>query len=138
MMKPLYFLLLLLTLVSCSKTPEQRACEAVSEFVKQNLHNPKSYEAGEFDIKPIIGESAAYNKGVDSLSRLMKANKISLSEWITQDSILLDKYRDELTVGWDIQHAYRATNAFGALVAEQGSFKVDKQYKVTDYKGSEL
>lgn len=93
-MKYIFLLFFIFSIVSCSKTPEQKACIAVEKYLKQNLDDPKSYEPGAFSI--------------DSVS-------------------------DTVFKGWKVTHEFRAKNAFGAVIKEEGVFFVDKDFKVEPY-----
>jgi hypothetical protein len=121
----------LLCLCSCSQTPEQKACVAVKEYLKGNLDDPRSYEPGQFEVQPEVKEVPDHQRKKDSLLALMKSDKLSVRDWIVKDSLLNIQYLSQMTTGWNITHAFRAKNKFGALVSDQATFFVDKNYQVT-------
>lgn len=128
-------LILFICLLSCSRTPEQKACAAVSAYMKKTLGDPGSYEAGQFQVEEMITETPEYKKKRDSLTNLMTTDKISVAEFAKQDSILNAAYRPQMISGWTITHSFRGRNAFGALVNSQAEFYVDKDYHVTMKEG---
>jgi hypothetical protein len=121
-----------LTIASCTETPKQKACNAIEKYLKHNLDDPHSYEPGEFDVRTISVPKPGYEHLKDSIDALFKANKLSVRDYSVQDSIIENQYTE--TTGWDIYHAFRAKNKFGALVGDEWKFHVDTEYRVTEAK----
>lgn len=131
-MKKLLLFMSLVVLASCSRSPQEKATDAVQAYMKTVLDDPGSYQPGEFKITELVNNQApGYIKARDSLTALMGAGKIKLDEFIKQDSIASEMHGSEIIKGWNIVHAFRAKNAFGALVSGEMSFFVDPNYHVT-------
>jgi hypothetical protein len=115
-------------IVSCSKTPEQKACEAIKDYLKHNLDDPRSYEPGEFETEAIYDYGPDYHRKKDSIDALFKAGKLDVRQYSVQDSLL--EHQEAKVVGWNITHAFRSKNKFGALTGATYKFHVDTYYNV--------
>lgn len=122
--------LLAFTFFSCTRTPEQKACLAIEKYMKEILDDPSSYQPGQFQCEAIYALSPEYQKEKDSVAKLFRANKLSVREFAMNDSIVEAKYDQRMISGWNVTHAYRAKNKFGALVGDEAEFYVDKDYHV--------
>jgi hypothetical protein len=126
-----YLLFFALVLVAgCKQDPDEKVKDAVKKYFKAELDDPGSYQPGEFEITPVTTEIPEHKRELDSLIRLMGENKITPRQLSEQDSMLTKKYEDKMLQGWNVTHAYRAKNKFGALVGEEADLFVDRQYNI--------
>ncbi|MDH6308105.1 hypothetical protein M2451_002624 [Dysgonomonas sp. PFB1-18] len=77
-----FFLLATLAFIGCSKSPQQKAEELVKNYLKENLHDPQSYE------------SVVFSK-IDTIWDYQE-NKIEALEY--GGKTLIEKYQDTLLI----------------------------------------
>lgn len=127
-------LALVLIFGSCtSKTPEQKACDAVEKWIKANIDDPKSYEQVRWSVDSVANWTPQYTKAKDSLEALEKSGKLTHDERYKQDSIIYANLEPTFFQGWKVTHEFRAKNAFGAVVKDEATFFVNKEFKVERY-----
>jgi disulfide oxidoreductase YuzD len=160
MRKLLFFVVLSFICVSCSKTPEQKAKQAVKDYLQKNLNDAKSYESVEFGkVDSVFSSFDESKEGVelklkeDVLSKRVVelSNRIDVAEnnselkkIIEENKELTQKRKDLVDTifyksikykgtfsGYKINHKYRAKNKMGAMVLTEDCFILDKNFAVT-------
>jgi hypothetical protein len=164
-MKKLFFYSLIVTLSSCNfltETNQQKAEKAIKQYLKENLHDPKSYEPvsfSELDSNFSSFEESEIglrlNQIEDSLEIKLKVLNLKsgnektpteeakikeVSIKIFEKLIALPIKRIELSsefkpefIGYEINHTFRAKNSMGALRKTSNYFKLDKDFKIIEF-----
>lgn len=157
-MKKIILLTLLVSLSSCTKTPEQKAQKSVSDYLVSKLDDPKSYESVSFGkLKSTFTDIKDDPKYLKLEAEYIEANTKQDEQYqsamsMTHDNTIkeatdLFKKRMAITksIGDEIadfrknfkpqsilimNHKYRARNKMGALVLDSLTFTMDRFYKV--------
>lgn len=153
-MKQFALFLLLTITASCAVTPQQKAENAVKEYMMNALDNPKAYEPVSFSTVDTIYTN--YDDITDSLYVIYREAKRSY-EWDKDfyedaDSFMKKYYKDEMSKSkkiidklqnyadsiesafvrkpeyLSIYHTYRAENKFGAIVKESHFYRISFDY----------
>lgn len=155
-MKTLITLILAFVLASCSITPEQKAKTAIKEKLRLTLHDTNGYEAVTFGaLAPTCTElisQPGYVENTMSAERcyIKYEKKMVEAGWFeTKADIKLftdlanaaldsgkiyksryEKIRADFTpdtIGWQMDHSFRAKNLLGNFRLEQYTFFFDKK-----------
>jgi hypothetical protein len=164
-MKKLFFYSLIITLSSCNfltETNQQKAEKAIKQYLKENLHDPKSYEPESFseldssfssfedsevgsklkqvdeDLSNRLNDLNGKIDNAKNLAELTEVEEEGKKIIEKRDSLFelklkkTEEYKGEF-MGYRISHTYRAKNAMGALVKESNYFKLDKDFKIIEF-----
>lgn len=152
---------LLCIIAACnSSTPQQKAEKAVSNYLKQTLNDPTSYQPVKFDslqndsssffntadYKRLNDSSKKYEGIYKAIKKDGEINDMSLSDQLetlkearvyTQKSsayidtmLSLSKSFKREKIGYTIQHSYRAKNQMNALVLKNETFYLDTLFNI--------
>lgn len=129
-------MVLVIVLAGCSKSPEEKAQKLIKEYIINNANDPKSYEPIEFSNLDTFFKDEYDIKGLDSVNKLMKEERISFEEFITlSDSVSKIKYK--IPRDLKMNHSFRANNAFGAKIKSTKefhfNFNVDSLLYIEDF-----
>ena len=147
MKKLILFLLVIFTIFSCTKSPENQAKENVEKYIKTKLDDPKSYESVNFG--KIDSMFSSFDESKEGIELKLKENKLSerskelsnriditesipeLNKIIEENKELTQKRKDLIDTifnksikykgafcGYKIKHSYRAKNKMGGLVLD--------------------
>ena len=127
MKKPTLIILLAVLLVGCKPSYEK----AIDKYLNDNLKDPSSYECIELGEPGIITPmSIAFVECV----RRANAGEFphdSVNSKLDQIKIMFEQNGTNPydTLGWEVNHKYRAKNSYGALEIEEVSYIFDKELK---------
>lgn len=111
----------------CKQTPQDKAEAIIEAYLQENLNDPASYESvsmgklervstEEYAWRACQREAAAHGLPADTVFGMMKQfNEMHAGENIKGDTLF-----------WELQHTYRAKNAYGAVMKHTYVFKFDK------------
>ena len=131
-MNRINLLLLLISVVfsSCEKSIEDKVHNAVKKYIKENMHDPSSYEDvswGEVTAVPRdaskLKDPKKLNKQADSLF-MNNNSKDSLEAYELQRNARTIEYILEKPEKYTVIHEYRGKNGFGAKVLNTRKFSV--------------
>ena len=141
-MKKITLIALVVSFLACANSPEKKAEKLIKTFMKENMHNPESYEIVGFgkvdsafsDYKrnpQYIAQKKECNKLISEVEELQKAEKFAFTTESKYKSLketaeaakkayeanqelvkFLNEYEEEF-IGWSVIHQYRATNKGG-------------------------
>ena len=149
-----------LFLISCSKSPEIIAQKNISEYVKNLMNDPKSYESVKFGkLDTIYQNFSETDEGIklasedSDLSNKMKALTDEIASANSSKELIKIRDKNEYITkrryeiadineknihfkgkfkGLFMIHQYRSKNSFGALILKHNRFILDKNLNVKD------
>lgn len=147
MKKLMLFFVIASLCLSCAQSPQKKAEEGVTNFLKENLNDWKSYENVSFSNFVVINPNAEIKDSIpDSLN--IEIDTTSFNPDMTladmekfeakhneflRKSEQLDKIiakRIEQKTAYSITHKYRAKNKLGAIILDEQTYILDKNFKV--------
>ena len=160
MKQVLCLLVVAITLVSCSKSPEQKAKDLIKEEMKKSMNDFSSYEPVEygkldssFSVLDISTEQLsfdAYSKEAKKILGDMEIEAVSNLDDYKIDKVYFDSYKFKMDSvskiidakaksfkpefkGWKMSHKFRGKNKMGAVVLNSNIYEFDKDItKIVD------
>lgn len=128
------FFCFLLFVASCGlyrKDTKAQLEERVRRYLTGSLNDPRTYIPLQFNIKEqFTGNNPEFQKQSDSLVATMLDDRISFREYMRQDSLLIDRYKDVLLSGWKVDHRFIYKNNSGILKDSLLTFFIDTAYNI--------
>lgn len=132
---------------SCAQNPQKKAEEGVKNYLKENLNDWDSYENVSFSNFVVINPNAEVKDSIpDSLN--IEVDTTSINPDMTLEDMeksfakhneflrkskqleaLIEK-RIEQKTAYSITHKYRAKNKLSAIILDEQTYILDKNFKV--------
>ena len=148
-MKKILIALFAASLCACTSSPEKKAQKLITEYLKENLKDPSSYEAMEFskldssfttfsdqakvfsarfDSEKAEYEAAMMIDNLQAAKEALQKMEKTQAEWEEAEDAFKPKFN-----GWKMSHKYRAKNGFGALDIGNEVFKINPEVTMIEY-----
>lgn len=158
MKKIILGLTIAVSLVSCSKSPENQAKENIDKFITEKMDDPKSYESVSFG--KLEKEKSSYRDDDKYKDLLLQYDDVDKKAQVANEQIetfthentiamATQNYKNYLSLKdgvvmeierfkkefkpvdiYKIKHSYRGKNKMGALVLDSCTVVLDKELKV--------
>jgi hypothetical protein len=143
----LTLVLLIISFLACSITPEERAEKAVNDYLRNSLNDLSSYQPVDFSGFKKISLPLSVDKNYSELlldsafqNKLMLSDKQNSNDEIARldsihlktviDSLHLLKVSDITREGYKISHRYRSKNQDNTFILKSDTFYLDMHFKV--------